>query len=332
MYRDRKNKSFFETDRNIIKAVLLMKVMEIKVIFESDDTEKAKKEIGDIFYDFGATGLKIEEPMTHKNSLDYYKNEKDFLMVDHAVSAYFPVNIYAERRKQAILKRFEETFAEREDIVYTIDFYDFEEEDYQNSWKKYFYTQKISDRFVVKPTWREYEPQEDELVIEIDPGRAFGTGTHPTTSLCIKLMEENIKEGNTVIDVGTGSGILMVAAEKLGAGKIVGTDIDPMAVEVAEENLLLNKVDMEKAKAYAGDLVTVVQNEKFDVVVANILADVLLILLKDISRVVKKDGLVIFSGIIEDKLEEMKRAVNEVGLEILEVKADKEWRAMLMKA
>lgn len=309
-----------------------MKVMEIKVIFESDDTEKAKKEIGDIFYDFGATGLKIEEPMTHKNSLDYYKNEKDFLMVDHAVSAYFPVNIYAERRKQAIVKRFEETFAEREDIVYTIDFYDFEEEDYQNSWKKYFYTQKISERFVVKPTWREYEPQEDELVIEIDPGRAFGTGTHPTTSLCIKLMEENIKEGNTVIDVGTGSGILMVAAEKLGAGKIVGTDIDPVAVEVAEENLLLNKVDMEKAKAYAGDLVTVVQNEKFDVVVANILADVLLILLKDISRVVKKDGLVIFSGIIEDKLEEMKRAVEEVGLEILEVKADKEWRAMLMRA
>lgn len=156
-----------------------MKVMEIKVIFESDDIEKAKKEIGDIFYDFGATGLKIEEPMTHKNSLDYYKNEKDFLMVDHAVSAYFPMNIYAERRKQAIIKRFEEKFADREDLVYTIDFYDYEEEDYQNSWKKYFYTQKISNRFVVKPTWREYEPQEDELVIEIDPGRAFGTGTHP---------------------------------------------------------------------------------------------------------------------------------------------------------
>ena len=309
-----------------------MKVMEIKVIFESDDIEKAKKEIGDIFYDFGATGLKIEEPMTHKNSLDYYKNEKDFLMVDHAVSAYFPMNIYAERRKQAIIKRFEEEFFEREDIIYTIDFYDFEEEDYQNSWKKYFYTQKISERFVVKPTWREYEPKEDELVIEIDPGRAFGTGTHPTTSLCIKLMEENIKEGDTVIDVGTGSGILMVASEKLGAGKIVGTDIDPVAIEVAEENLLLNKVDMEKAKAYAGDLVTVVQDEKFDVVVANILADVLLILLKDISRVVKKDGLIIFSGIIEDKLEEMKKAVAEVGLEILEVKADKEWRAMLMKA
>jgi ribosomal protein L11 methyltransferase len=309
-----------------------MKVEEIKVIFESEDIEKSKKEIGYIFYDFGATGLKIEEPMTHKNPLDFYKNEKDFLMVDHAVSAYFPLNFYAEKRRKAILNAFEEKFSQREDIIYTVDFYDYEEEDYQNSWKKYFYTQKISNRFVVKPTWRDYEPLEDELVIEIDPGRAFGTGTHPTTSLCIKLMEENISDQDRVIDVGTGSGILMVAAEKLGAKEIIGTDIDPMAIEVAKENLELNKVSLEKAKAYAGDLISVVKEDKFDVVVANILADVLLILLKDISKVVRKDGLVIFSGIIEDKLEEMKKAIESQGLEILEVKADKEWRAILIKA
>ncbi|MDP0494456.1 MAG: 50S ribosomal protein L11 methyltransferase [Fusobacterium sp. JB021] len=309
-----------------------MKVEEIKVIFESEDIEKSKKEIGDIFYDFGATGLKIEEPMTHRNALDFYKNEKDFLMVDHAISAYFPLNFYAEKRRKAIVNAFEEKFSEREDIVYTIDFYDYDEEDYQNSWKKYFYTQKISNRFVVKPTWRDYEPLENELIIEIDPGRAFGTGTHPTTSLCIKLMEENISKEDRVIDVGTGSGILMVAAEKLGAKEIIGTDIDPMAVEVAKENLELNKVSLEKAKAYAGDLISVVKEDKFDVVVANILADVLLILLKDISKVVKKDGLIIFSGIIEDKLEEMKKAIEEEGLEILEIKADKEWRAILMRA
>ncbi|MFA6878496.1 MAG: 50S ribosomal protein L11 methyltransferase [Fusobacterium sp.] len=309
-----------------------MKVEEIKVIFESEDIEKSKKEIGDIFYDFGATGLKIEEPMTHKNPLDFYKNEKDFLMVDHAVSAYFPLNFYAEKRRKAILNAFEEKFSQNEDIIYTVDFYDYEEEDYQNSWKKYFYTQKISNRFVVKPTWRDYEPLEDELVIEIDPGRAFGTGTHPTTSLCIKLMEENISAQDRVIDVGTGSGILMVAAEKLGAKEIIGTDIDPMAIEVAKENLELNKVSLEKAKAYAGDLISVVKEDKFDVVVANILADVLLILLKDISKVVRKDGLVIFSGIIEDKLEEMKKEIESQGLEILEVKADKEWRAILIKA
>lgn len=309
-----------------------MKVVEIKVIYESDDIDRATKEISDIFYDFGVTGLKIEEPMKHKNPLDFYKNEKDFLMVDHAVSAYFPLNIYAERRKKVILERFEEVFSDREDIVYTIDFYEYDEEDYQNSWKKYLFTEKVSERFVVKPTWREYEPKEDELIIELDPGRAFGTGSHPTTSLCLKLMEKNIKEGNSVIDVGTGSGILMIAADRLGASEVYGTDIDELAVESAKENLELNGISEDRAKVYLGNLVSVVNGKKFDVVVANILADVLLILLNDISKVVKKDGLVIFSGIIDEKCELLKREVEALGMEILEVKADKEWRAMLIKA
>ncbi|MCF2639068.1 50S ribosomal protein L11 methyltransferase [uncultured Fusobacterium sp.] len=309
-----------------------MKVVEIKVIYESDDIDRATKEISDIFYDFGVTGLKIEEPMKHKNPLDFYKNEKDFLMVDHAVSAYFPLNIYAEKRKKVILERFEEVFSDREDIVYTIDFYEYDEEDYQNSWKKYLFTEKVSERFVVKPTWREYEPKDDELIIELDPGRAFGTGSHPTTSLCLKLMEENIKEGDSVIDVGTGSGILMIAADRLGASEVYGTDIDELAVESAKENLELNGISEDRAKVYLGNLVTVVNGKKFDVVVANILADVLLILLNDISKVVKKDGLVIFSGIIDEKCELLKREVEALGMEILEVKADKEWRAMLIKA
>ncbi|MFR8990160.1 MAG: 50S ribosomal protein L11 methyltransferase [Fusobacterium sp.] len=309
-----------------------MKVVEIKIIYESDDIDRATKEISDIFYDFGVTGLKIEEPMKHKNPLDFYKNEKDFLMVDHAVSAYFPLNIYAEKRKKVILERFEEVFSDREDIVYTIDFYEYDEEDYQNSWKKYLFTEKVSERFVVKPTWREYEPKDDELIIELDPGRAFGTGSHPTTSLCLKLMEENIKEGDSVIDVGTGSGILMIAADRLGASEVYGTDIDELAVESAKENLELNGISEERAKVYLGNLVSVVNGKKFDVVVANILADVLLILLNDISKVVKKDGLVIFSGIIDEKCELLKREVEALGMEILEVKADKEWRAMLIKA
>lgn len=309
-----------------------MKVVEIKVIYESDDIDRATKEISDIFYDFGVTGLKIEEPMKHKNPLDFYKNEKDFLMVDHAVSAYFPLNIYAEKRKKVILERFEEVFSDREDIVYTIDFYKYDEEDYQNSWKKYLFTEKVSERFVVKPTWREYEPKDDELIIELDPGRAFGTGSHPTTSLCLKLMEENIKKGDSVIDVGTGSGILMIAADRLGASEVYGTDIDELAVESAKENLELNGISEDRAKVYLGNLVSVVNGKKFDVVVANILADVLLILLNDISKVVKKDGLVIFSGIIDEKCELLKREVEALGMEILEVKADKEWRAMLIKA
>lgn len=309
-----------------------MKVVEIKVIYESDDIERATKEISDIFYGFGVTGLKIEEPMKSKNLLDFYKNEKEFLMVDHAISAYFPLNPYAEKRKMAILSTFEEKFADRDDIIYTVDFYEYDEEDYQNSWKKYLFPEKVSEKFVVKPTWREYTPEADELIIELDPGRAFGTGSHPTTSLCLKLMEENISEGDSVIDVGTGSGILMIAADRLGASEIYGTDIDELAVESAKENLELNKISEEKAKVYKGDLISVVENKKFDVVVANILADVLLILLHDISKVVKPNGKIIFSGIIEDKCELLKREVESLGFTVEEIKADKEWRAMLIKA
>ena len=309
-----------------------MKVVEIKVIYESDDIERATKEISDIFYGFGVTGLKIEEPMKSKNPLDFYKNEKEFLMVDHAISAYFPLNPYAEKRKMAILSTFEEKFADRDDIIYTVDFYEYDEEDYQNSWKKYLFPEKVSEKFVVKPTWREHTPEADELIIELDPGRAFGTGSHPTTSLCLKLMEENISEGDSVIDVGTGSGILMIAADRLGASEIYGTDIDELAVESAKENLELNKISEEKAKVYKGDLISVVENKKFDVVVANILADVLLILLHDISKVVKPNGKIIFSGIIEDKCELLKREVESLGFTVEEIKADKEWRAMLIKA
>lgn len=309
-----------------------MKVVEIKVIYESDDIERATKEISDIFYGFGVTGLKIEEPMKSKNPLDFYKNEKEFLMVDHAISAYFPLNPYAEKRKAAILSTFEEKFAEREDIIYTIDFYEYDEEDYQNSWKKYLFPEKVSEKFVVKPTWREYNPEADELIIELDPGRAFGTGSHPTTSLCLKLMEENISEGDSVIDVGTGSGILMIAADRLGASEIYGTDIDELAVESAKENLELNNISEDKAKVYKGDLISVVENKKFDVVVANILADVLFILLHDISKVVKPNGKIIFSGIIEDKCELLRREVESLGFTVEEIKADKEWRAMLIKA
>ena len=118
-----------------------MKVVEIKVIYESDDIERATKEISDIFYGFGVTGLKIEEPMKSKNPLDFYKNEKEFLMVDHAISAYFPLNPYAEKRKMAILSTFEEKFADRDDIIYTVDFYEYDEEDYQIAGKN-IYSQK----------------------------------------------------------------------------------------------------------------------------------------------------------------------------------------------
>ena len=312
-----------------------MRVNEIRVVFDSDDIEKTRKEISDLFYSFGATGLKIDEPLEDLNPLDYYKDANDFRNVDNAVSAYFPENFLSKKRNMMIEERLKEIFSQREDVVYTFDVYSYDEEDYQNAWKNYLYPEKISERFVVKPTWREYEPEEDELVIELDPGRAFGTGSHSTTSLCVKLMENEINEENSkelsLLDVGTGSGILMLAAAKLGVKDIVGVDIDELAVEVAQENLILNGIERENFKVLKGDLISVIEEKKFDIVVANILADVLLILLKDIFKVVKPNGKIILSGIVSDKLPEILKEVESLGYNVLEVKEDKEWRALLIQ-
>lgn len=307
-----------------------MELTEVKVIFDAENIEKCKNEIINAFYEFGVSGVKIDEPMD-RNSLDYYKNEKDFVVNELAVTAYFPKNTYSARREIIIKERFEELFGDRDDLVYNISFYDLADEDYVDNWKKYVFTTKISDRFVVKPTWRDYEKNSDELVIELDPGRAFGTGTHPTTYLCIRLMEKYIENSHTVIDVGTGSGILMVAANKLGAKEIWGVDIDPDACEVAKENLILNGITDENTKVLVGNLLNVVENKTFDVVVANILADVILMLLKDISKVIKKDGILILSGIIEDKKNLVINACEKEGLELVEVQEDKEWVALSLR-
>lgn len=307
-----------------------MELTEVKVIFDADNVEIVKNEIINLFYEFGVSGVKIDEPM-EKNTLDFYKDERDFIINDLAITAYFPKNAYSKRREEMIINRFEEFFSEREDVIFNISFYDLADEDYVDNWKKYVFTTRISERFVVKPSWREYEAEEGDLVIELDPGRAFGTGTHPTTYLCIKLMEKYIKENQSVIDVGTGSGILMVAADKLGAKEILGVDIDPEAVEVAKENLLLNKVSEEKTKVLVGNLLNVVEDKKFEVVVANILADVILLLLKDISKVIAEKGILILSGIINDKKNLILEACKKEKLEIVEVIEDKEWVAMTVK-
>ncbi|MBN1467935.1 MAG: 50S ribosomal protein L11 methyltransferase [Fusobacteriaceae bacterium] len=307
-----------------------MELTEVKVIFDADNIEIVKNEIISLFHEFGISGVKIDEPM-ERNILDFYKDEKDFLTNELAVTAYFPKNAYAKRREQLISERFLEFFKDREDVLYSIDFYDLDDEDYVDNWKKYVFTTKISDRFVVKPTWREYEKEENELVIDLDPGRAFGTGTHPTTYLCIRNMEKYIKENHSVIDVGTGSGILMIAASKLGAKEIYGVDIDSDACEVAKENLELNNVSQLNTKVLVGNLLDVVEEKKFDVVVANILADVILLLLKDIFKVMDKDGILILSGIIEDKKDLVLQKCKEIGLEPLEILEEKEWVSIVVK-
>lgn len=315
-----------------------MRINELRVVFYGNEIEKIKKEVSDIFYSYGATGLKIEEPLEEGNELDYYKNIEIFRNVDYSVSAYFPENLFAKKRNDMIKESIDNYFKENDESIYTFEVFSYQKEDYENAWKNYLYPEKISEKFVVKPTWRDYEKEEGELVIELDPGRAFGTGSHSTTSLCIKLMEENIeklknvkKTDITLLDVGTGSGILMIAASKLGVKKVVGTDIDELAVEVAKENLELNKIPEDQYEVYKGDLIATLKDRKFNIVVANILSDVLLVLMKDISKVVEEDGIIILSGIIEEKLNEVIKEVERLGYKLIEERKDKEWVAILIK-
>ena len=168
-------------------------------------------------------------------------------------------------------------------------------------------------------------------MIELDPGRAFGTGSHPTTSLLLKLMEQQDFSNKSAIDIGTGSGILMIAAKLLGAGEVYGTDIDEFSMEVAAENLELNKISLNDVKLLKGNLLEVIENKKFDIVLCNILSDILVKLLDEIKYILKENSIVLFSGIIEDKLDMVITKAQEVGLEVVEVKADKEWRAVYFK-
>lgn len=201
------------------------------------------------------------------------------------------------------------------------------DEDWKDNWKEYFKPAKISNKIVVKPTWEDYVKQsEEELVIEIDPGMAFGTGTHPTTSLCVKLLERNIEHGDTVLDVGCGSGILSMAAALLGVNEVTGIEIDPVAVEVAKENVELNHLS-DKVCVIDGDL-TKGLSLSADIVVANLMADLVVMLSEDVAKHLKGKSIYISSGILIEKKEMVVEAIKKYGFEIIEILEEGEWCAI----
>lgn len=204
-----------------------------------------------------------------------------------------------------------------------------DDSDWKDSWKEYFKPKKITDSIVVKPTWEEYDKQENEIVLEIDPKTAFGTGTHETTSLCMKLLEKQDITGKSILDLGTGSGILAIAAGFLGAGEVLATDIDPEALKVAEENIELNH--MEKIVTLKQSDLTEGLDFKADIVVANLIAD----LIKKVTKAIKKHlvpgGVFISSGILTDLKDEVVKAIEAAGFEIIEIMEEGEWCAIAAK-
>lgn len=204
------------------------------------------------------------------------------------------------------------------------------EEDWANAWKDYFFPEKISESFVVKPTWREYKAKPGEIIIELDPGMAFGTGTHASTYLALQAIEEILPKKPNMLDVGTGSGILAIAAALLGVPAVTAVDIDSVAVEVAKENVMLNKVQ-KQVQVMRSDLVQKIKEKgkKFKVVTANIIAEVILMLVPELPEVLEEDGYFIASGIIVERFDQVRTALEEQGYELKRIYREGEWCALV---
>lgn len=301
-------------------------------------TNEAIEPISHILHEAGASGVVIEDPFELTKEREdrfgeiYQLNPDDYPVEGVIVKAYLPVNSFLGETVEAIKESINNLILYDIDVgLNTVTISEVNEEEWATAWKKYYNPVKISERFTIVPTWEIYEPvSSDELIIELDPGMAFGTGTHPTTVMCIQALERTVKQGNRVIDVGTGSGVLSIAAAMLGAQEIQAYDLDEVAVTQAKLNIKLNKVS---------DIVTVSQNNLLDdveegaadVIVANILAEVIVRFTDDAARTLKPGGFFITSGIIQQKKELVKEALVSSGFEIVETILMEDWVAIISR-
>jgi ribosomal protein L11 methyltransferase len=200
--------------------------------------------------------------------------------------------------------------------------------DWATAWKSFFKPLAVGKVFI-KPSWEDVETRPDQIVVEIDPGMAFGTGNHPTTQLCLLALQKYVKGGESVLDVGSGSGILSIAAARLGAAELAATENDPVAVESAIENMRHNGVD-DRIKVYQTETPSTVPGQ-FDIVVANITANVILALADDLAAKVKDNGLLIASGVIEARANEIVNCLNDRRFKVIEMDIDDQWVALMMR-
>ncbi len=300
-------------------------------------TNEAIESVSNILHEAGASGVVIED------SEDLLKEREDqfgeiwslspddFPKDGVILKAYLPVNSFLGETVEAIklavnnLVTFDINIGAN---VVTIS--EVNEEEWATAWKKYYHPVKISQRFTIVPTWETYNPvSSDELIIELDPGMAFGTGTHPTTVMSLQALEKTVKAGERVIDIGTGSGVLAIGAALLGAREVHALDLDDIAVKAAGINVKLNKVQ-DRVTVAGGNLVDTI-DEPGDVVVANILAEIIMSFTDDAFKVVKPGGIYITSGIISAKKNDVKEALEGSGFVIEDIMMMEDWVTIISK-
>ena len=298
-------------------------------------TNEASEIVESILLDYGSTGVAIEDPTTLEENL-----HDDFGTIVELSPTDFPDVGVIVKGYINELNFDDETFTrfkgELEQLGQNINIGEFfkietttiKDSDWENSWKDYFDILNIGEKFVIVPTWREYENEENKYVINIDPGMAFGTGGHETTSLCIKNLEKYVKPHDNIIDVGCGSGILSIAASYLTDGEIKAVDLDKLAVDVSRENFALNNLENRIAVEEASLLTK--ETKKYNIIVANILAHIIELMLDDAYNLLEDGGYYITSGIIKDKKNELLEKMLERGFKLVEETSDNEWYSFVV--
>jgi ribosomal protein L11 methyltransferase len=293
-------------------------------------TYEAKEAVTNILHEAMVEGIVIEDPNDVINLMK--ETERwDYLDVDLiqdyydgvVIKGYFIRNDDSKEKMDYIKSQINQLPRYDLDIGLTeIEIQEIEERDWNSEWKKNFKPFRLGQNVIIKPSWESYDSKSDDIIIEIDPGAAFGTGTHETTSICIEEMEKYLNEGMDVLDIGTGTGILAILASKLGAKSVLGIDIDEDSIRISKENTRINhchnieiiKSNLLESIDYQADLVT-----------ANITADIIVRMIPELSKVMKKGGIFISSGILDTKVDSVKNALTEHGFNIIEEVTKGEW-------
>ncbi|MEE0943946.1 MAG: 50S ribosomal protein L11 methyltransferase [Clostridia bacterium] len=299
-------------------------------------------------YQLGITGVSIEDETDFNDFLENNKNLWDYVDDDLAekmrgetkVIFYIPHSIDGIETLSSVKQSMSELKNLDSYNIYgrlQIDTGSLSEEDWTNNWKQYFHTLEIGNRIIVQPEWEEYKADDNKIVFRINPGMSFGTGSHHTTKMCIEALDKVVKENSEILDLGCGSGILSLISILLGAKSAFAIDIDPLAVDIAYQNAGLNNIPHQAFLAKAGNvldddsLVDEILSKTYDVVAANIVADVIIPLAPLAYKAVKEDGIFITSGIIEDRIDDVTSALISTGFEIIEMKRSADWAAFVCK-
>lgn len=310
-----------------------MKWAEISI----QTTHEATDVVAEIYHDLGASGVVIEDPELLNDYID--AGMWDFSNMTRAVDtdavtvkAYLPVDEDLDERLRLFEARIREFQAVTGDGMEkgscAISWATVQDEDWSENWKKYFHPEKVGSLIVIKPTWEDYTASPDDIVIELDPGAAFGTGTHPTTAMCIRELELLVRGGMRVFDVGTGSGVLSIAAARLGAADVTAMDYDRTAVNVAEENIRQNRLEGQ-IRTGISDLLKSFEGQA-DLIVANIIADIIIRLFEELDEHLAPGGHLLASGIIAERLPDVTEVCLAHSFTVDKVIEEKGWAAMLI--